>query len=273
MRGMAKSFGARFLGLGLAMIAAASLLLSGFLLVQTWRLKGPVTAGLQSGLDGIASTLTTTANSLTAIDRSLEATSEGLKALQDTAQSAAGSLHTQAASIQSLGSLFSADLPTALTAAQTAMIGAQSGAKAVEDTLTVLTANPAFAATPYQPAIPLSTALAGVADGLGALPGPMQTVGEQLATTSGDITSLENTVTLFATSLEGLRGKLDDARKSIAVYRDEVDTLGTRLESLRAGAPKWIAWAAWLITFLLAWLGLLQLYGVGRGLRWMARGR
>jgi hypothetical protein len=269
---MAKSLLIRFGGLGLVLVAAASLFLTGFVLVQTWRLKGQVTASLQSGLDVISSTLTTTSEGLAAIDGSLEATSSSLKSLQDTAQSAAGSFHSQSASIQSLATLFSTDLPVALTGAQTAMIGAQAGAKEVEDTLTVLTSNPAFAATPYRPAISLSTALSGVAAGLGALPTPMQAAGRNLVTTSGDLTTLETSMTNFAASLDALRGKLEESRKTIGRYQEEVDKLGGRVSRLRADVPKWITGAAWAISFLLGWLVILQFCVLGRGFRWMVRG-
>jgi peptidoglycan hydrolase CwlO-like protein len=272
MLGMAKSFLIRFVGLWLVLFTSASLLLTGFVLLQSWRMKGQVTTSLQAGLDVVSSTITTTSNSLGAINQSLEATSGSLKSLQDTAQSAAGSIHSQAASIQSLSTLFSVDLPAAMTGAQTAMIGAQAGAKQVEDTLTVLTSNPAFAATPYQPAIPLSTALSGVAAGLGALPAPMQTAGGKLSTTSGDLTTLESSVTNFVASLDALRTKLEDARKTIGRYQEEVDKLSGRIARLRAGLPRWITGAAWAITFLLGWLGILQFCVLGRCFRWMVRG-
>jgi len=272
MRGMAKSLMIRFFGLGLALVAAASLLLTGFVLVQTWRVKGPVTESLQSGLDVISSTLTTTSKGLAAIDQSLEATSGSLKSLQDAAQTAGNSIHSQAASIQSLAALFSKDLPVALIGAQTAMIGAQAGAKEVENTLTVLTSNPAFAATPYRPAISLSTALSGVASGLGALPAPMQAVGGNLSTTSTDLASLETSVTNFAASLEQLRGKLDEARKTVEGYQEELNKLGARLSRLRTGVPKWVTWVVWSISFLLGWLGILQFCVLGRSFHWMMRG-
>ena len=272
MRGMAKSFLIRFLGLGLALVAAASLLLTGFVLLQTWRLQGRVTTNIQSSLDVISSTLVTTSDGLTAIGQSLEAISDSLKTLQNAAISAGGSIHSQAASLQTLSTLFGKDLPDAFTGAQTAMIGAQASAKKVEDTLTVLTSNPAFAATPYNPPILLSTALSGVAGGLGALPVPMQAAGGNLSTTSSGLTILEITVTNYAASLEQLRAKLGDACTVVERYQQELDRLGERVTRLRAGVPKWVRWAALGLSFLLGWLMIIQLFALGRGLRWMMRG-
>jgi hypothetical protein len=40
MRDMTKSITIRFLGLGLALVSVASLLLTGYVLLQTWRLQG-----------------------------------------------------------------------------------------------------------------------------------------------------------------------------------------------------------------------------------------
>jgi hypothetical protein len=269
---MAKSLAIRFFGLGLALVAAASLLLTGFALLQTWRLQGRVTTNLQSGLDVISSTLVTSSAGLTTTAQSLEATSASLKTLQEAVISAAGSLHSQAASLEALSALFSKDLPAALTGAQTAMIGAQASAKEVEDTLTVLTSNPAFAATPYNPPVSLSTALSGVAGGLGALPAPMQAAGANLSTSSVDINTLEVTLTNFATSLEQLRTRLDEARTVLARYQQELDKLEARVIRLRAGVPKWVQWGGWALSFLLGWLGILQVFVLGGGLRWMLRG-
>ena len=273
MRDMAKSFLIRFLGLGLALVAAASLLLTGFGLLQAWRLQGRVTASIQSSLDVISSTLMTTSDGLTVIEQSLEATSDSLKSLQDAASSAGGSIHSQAASLQALSTLFGKDLPDAFTGAQTAMIGAQVSAMEVEDTLTVLTSNPAFATTPYNPPVLLSTALSGVAGGLEALPAPMQAAGGNLSTTSGDLTTLEITVTNFAASLEQLRAKMGDTSIVVERYQLELDRLGERVTWLRAGVPKWVRWAALGLSFLLVWLGIIQLFALGRSLRWMTRGK
>jgi hypothetical protein len=214
----------------------------------------------------------TTSDGLTAIGQSLEAISDSLKTLQGAAISAGGSIHSQAASLQALSTLFSKDLPDAFTGAQTAMTGAQGSAKKVEDTLTVLTSNPAFAATPYNPPILLSTALSSVAGGLGALPVPMQTAGGNLSMTSSDLTILEITVTNYAASLEPLRAKLGDACTVVERYQQELDRLGERVTWLRAGVPRWVRWAALGLSFLLGWLMIIQLFALGRGLRWMMRG-
>jgi hypothetical protein len=272
MRGMAKSFLTRFLGLGLSLVAAASLLLTGFILLQTWRLQGRVITNIQTSLDIISSTLVTTSDGLTTIGQSLEAISDSLKSLQNAAISAGGSFHSQAASLQALSTLFSKDLPNAFMGAQTAMTGAQAGAKEVEDTLAVLTSNPAFAATPYNPPLLLSTALSGVANELGALPVPMQATGENLSTTSGNLTALEITVTDFAASLEQLRAKLGDASAVVERYQQELGRIGKRVNWLRAEVPKWVRWAALGLSFLLGWLVIIQLFTLGRGFHWMMRG-
>ena len=272
IQSMAKSFSIRFIGLWLAIVAAASLLLTGYGLLQTWRLQGRATASLQSGLDVITSTLATSSEGLTTISQSLQSTSDSLKSLQDAVLSASSSLHSQAASLQTLSTLFGKDLPEALTGAQTAMIGAQAGAKNVEDALTVLTSNPAFAAVPYNPPVLLSTALSGVASGLGALPAPMQAAGGNLSSASTDLTTLEATFSNFATSLGQLRLKLDEARTVVARYQQELDRLEVRVINLRAGVPKWVRWAGMGLTFLLGWLGILQIFALSRGLRWMMRG-
>ena len=272
IQAMAKSFAIRFLGLWLALVAAASLLLTGDGLLQTWRLQGRATISIQSGLDVISSTLATSSEGLTTISQSLQSTSDSLKSLQDAVLSAGTSLHSQAASLQTLSTLFGKDLPVALTGAQTAMIGAQSGARNVEEALTVLTSNPAFAATPYNPPVLLSTALSGVASGLGALPAPMQAAGDSLSSASSDLTTLETTFTNFAASLGQLRVKLDEARTVVERYQQELDRLETRVITIRNGVPKWVRWAGIGLTFLLGWPAILQAFALSRGWRWMVRG-
>jgi len=272
MRDMAKSFLIRFLGLWLALVAAASLLLTGFGLLRVWRLQGQVTASIQSSLDVISSTLMTTSDGLTAIGKSIEATSDSLKSLQDAVLSGGGTIHNQAASLQTLSTLFGKDLPDAFTGAQTAMIGAQASAMEVEDMLTVLTTNPVFAASPYNPPVLLSTALSGVASELETLPAPMQAAGANFSTTSADLSTLEITLTNFAASLEQLRAKMEDTITVVERYHQELDRLGERVTWLRAGVPKWVRWADLGLSFLFGWLGIMQLFALGRGLRWMMRG-
>jgi uncharacterized phage infection (PIP) family protein YhgE len=260
------------MGLGLVLVAAASLLLTGYCLLQTWRLQGKVTASLQSGLDVISNTLSSSSDGLTTISQSLQSTSDSLVTLQDAVLSAGSSAHNQAASLQSLSTLFSKDLPDAMTGAQTAMIGAQVGAKEVEDTLTVLTSNPAFSATPFNPPVPLSTALSGVASGLGALPAPMKTAGSNLATVSSDTTTLEDSFKDFAASLEKLRAKLDESRSVLERYQQQLDKLENRLSWLRAEIPKWVRIVKYALSFLLGWLGAVQFYALMRGWNLMMRG-
>jgi uncharacterized coiled-coil protein SlyX len=220
----------------------------------------------------ISSTLKTSSDGLTSIGQSLDSISDTLKTLQDAAQSAGNSFHSQSTSLQTLSTLFGKDLPDALTGAQTAMISAQVSAKDVEDTLSVLTSNPAFAATPYNPPVQLSTALSGVAGGLGALPAPMQAVAGDLSTASDNLIILEATMTNFAASLEQLRDKLYESRTVVGRYQQELDRLKDRVSWLRAGVPKWVRWAVWGISFLLGWLMIVQFFALGRGWRWMMRG-
>jgi hypothetical protein len=273
MRDMARSIAIRFIGLGLSLVAAASLLLTSFCLLQIWREQGRITTSLQSSLDVITSTLVASSDGLAAINQSLEVTSDSLKSLQDAAQSAGGAFHSQATSLEALSSLFGKDMPEALRDVQASMIGAQVGAKDVEDTLTVLTSNPAFAASPYNPPLLLSTALSSVADGLGVLPVPMEVVAGNILTTSEDLSTLDITVTNFAASLEQLRWKLDDARIVINGYQQELDKLEERVVWLRAGVTKWVRWGVLGISFFLSWMVILQLFTLGRGLRWMMRGK
>jgi uncharacterized membrane protein YukC len=86
------------------------------------------------------------------------------------------------------------------------------------------------------------------------------------------MTALAITMTDFAASLEQLRARLGDANTVVGRYQQELDRLGERVTRLRAGAPKWVRWAALGLSFLLVWLLIIQLFALGRGLRWMMRG-
>ena len=260
----------RLIGLVLIVIAAISLLISGWGLYQIWMLRQPVADAAVAGIDLFAETLNTTSDALKVTSESLQSASDTVSAIERTSLSVAQAMSTTRTTIGSFANLTGKDLPTSIDATRTALKSAQSSAVVVDSVLTTLSRIPLINIQ-YNPAVPLSTALGDVAKSLDDLPPTFSTIGRNLNTTGDGLDQVVANLNELPRTTRQLQQNIADAQKVVTRHQGEVDALQKMIQPIKPSLPTALTAIALGLTFLVFWLGVLQLQMLLNGLE-MLRG-
>ncbi len=257
----------RLIGLAMILIALPSLVLTLFVLVQVWNLQHPVTNSLLSGVDAFIGTLDSASAGLVTMQQSLDTTAENITDLENTSQSLTQSLHDAGPLMNSLTSLTGKDLPTTITATRQSLNSAESSALLIDDVLSGLTRVPFLPVAPYQPQVPLHTAIAQVSTSLDNLSPSLGSIDQSLHTTTGNLATIETQTQEMSQSIDRIKKNLTDIKQSVTEYQTTVARLRVQLVDLKAAIPVWVMVATWLSSFVLAWLALVQIGWLVRGVQ------
>lgn len=256
----------RIIGIVFIAIAAISLLISGWGVLQIWTLRQPVAEAAIAGVDLFAQTLDTTSDALKVTSASLQSASDTVTMTERTSLSVAQTMSTTRTTIGSFADLMSKDLPTSIDATRTALKSAQSSAVVVDNVLTTLSRVPLINIQ-YNPDVPLSVSLDHVASSLDNLPPTFSAVGQNLNTTD---TSLDQMVTILnelPKTTQQLQRNIADAQQVVTRYQSEVAGLQRIIQPIKPSLPMALTAIALGLTFLVFWLGVLQAQVLLKGLQ------
>jgi archaellum component FlaC len=257
----------RLFGLAMILIALPSLVLTVFILVKVWNLQSPATNSLLSSIDVFIGTLDSASAGLVTMQQSLDTTAENITDLEKTSQSLSQSLHDAGPLMNSLTTLTGKDLPTTITATQQSLNSAESSALLVDDMLSALTRVPFLPVAPYQPQVPLHTAIAQVSTSLDNLSPSLSSIDQSLETTTGNLATIESQMQEMSQSIDKIKKNLTDIKQSVVDDQTTIARLRVQLADLKAAIPVWVMVATWLSSFVLAWLALVQIGWLVRGVQ------
>lgn len=256
----------RITGLLMVIIGAGSLLITLFALIQVWRLRQPVTQSLQSNLRVISETLTTTSEGLLLTSQSLDSVQASVTALGITVDTLGKSIEDSTPMMDSLVVLVGEDLPETISSTQTSLSSAQESAKIIDAVLRALTIfNPSI----YNPPVPLNIALGRVSQSLDGLPKSFSRMEDSLKRTKANLATVQTQIESMSAEIGSINDSLEASRKVITQYQGLVARAEKSVASLENRAPAGVTTLAWMLSFLLFWLGVAQAGLVLRGLEWM----
>jgi hypothetical protein len=252
----------RLVGFLLTVAAMAGIIFSIAGLIEIWRYRPAVTKSVTDNLALFDQTLNTTQGVLTIVGQVVQTTTVGVASLQTTTQALAQAIHSTNPMLDSLTSLTSAGLPAAVDAAQTSLASAQTSALLIDNVLAALTSIPFSPVAAYKPAVPLHTALAQVSDSMNTLTPALTTINSSLAEGKTNLGIVEAELTKISESTQGIGTTLGNAQTVIAQYEAATTQLKANVEATQRAAPTWMTAVAWILSFLLGWLLIVQL-GLG----------
>jgi len=258
----------RIAGVFGVLVAAGSLLVSAFALLQTWRLRPTVTAEIQSNLQVISATLSTTEEGLLIASESLTSTQRSIDGLQATVNTLGKSIDDTTPMLRSLAVLMREDLPETVSSAQTSLGSAQQSAKIIDAVLRALTFfNPSL----YKPSVPLDQALGQVSQSMADLPGSFKTIELGLQNTQVNLTMTRLQIEQIAGQIGQINDSLEDAQKVIGQYQRLVGSMQSAVAKISQRIPTVVDALAWSFSFLLFWLGVSQAGLLSRAWTWARR--
>ncbi len=257
----------RILGLVAFLVSLLSLLLTLYILVQVWSLQQPITNSLLSSADSFAAALDSASDGLAIMHQSIDTTSANVDQLESTSQSLAQSLHDTEPLMNSLTTLTGKDLPFTIAATQQSLNSAESTALLVDNTLGALARVPFLPITPYQPQVPLHTAIEQVSTSLDNLSPSLSSIDKGLHTTSGNQATIETETRQMSQSMDEIKRNLVDIKQTVGQYQTSVAKLRGQVADLRMAIPGWVMIATWLSTFVFGWLALIQVEWLAGGVQ------
>ena len=241
-------------------------------IMDIWRYRPTVTQTVTDNLALFDRTLITTQDGLTIVSQVVQTTTVDIASLQTTTQALARAIHDTNPMLDSLSSLTGNDLPAAVKATQTSLASAQGSALLIDNVLSALTSIPFSPVAAYKPDVPLHTALAQVSTSLDALTPSLATINTSVANGKTNLSVVEVELNNISETTKGISDTLASAQTVIDRYQAVTQQLKTRVEATQLVAPGWIMTGAWILSFVLVWLLIVQLGLFAQGLD-MLRGR
>jgi chromosome segregation ATPase len=255
-------------GLGYLFVftAALGLIMGLFMLVSVWRYR-PILLELISGnIQILDQSLTTTQDGLEIISQEVQLISTNMTSLLDTTQALGDTIHASGPMLDSLNNLTSKDLPNTITATQSALLSAQSSAQLMDNVLSTLTSIPFINVAPYQPQVPLHTALSDVSTSLNSLRPALVSINASLTLSKNNMSALEKEMTKISETTKDMSSTFSGVQAIVNQYKVTTQTLQNQIQAIRSAAPGWINSLAYLFTLGLLWFMLAQASLLAQGL-------
>jgi hypothetical protein len=260
----------RLVGGALIAAAVAGLVFSLVAIVGVWRAERSMKRGLTTSLELLDTTLETTADALTIAGQSLDQANGSLDTLVDAIRTTGKTFSDTLPLIDSLTQVTTEAVPDTVSATQTALESAQSSAEVVDSTLTLLTSIPLLPIAPYDPDVPLSQALADVADSLDAIPESLAGMEGALENSSANLTEIGGQLEAIAGDIEAIDASLADARAVTSEYLQVITTLQQQVDLARASVPRRLDLIAVFLSLALVWLVVTQIGLMVQGFEMLA---
>ncbi len=258
----------RILGGALTLFSIISLVLSLLGVYEVWSLRGRVTGSVDESLALMSSTLTTSDRALKDVDSQLTVAQDALASAELAARGVASSMGATSDSLRTSSTIVGTDLPATIRTTQTAILNAQSSAKLIDNLLTTLAAIP-FLGLDYRPAVPLNQQLGAMARSLDSLPGLTTDLGSQIGQTATELDNAQAQTTTLADTLHKSQAGFAESRAAVAEFRTRVAKAQDLVGRAQTEAPGAITWVAIGVTFVLAWLVVVQVATLVVGLDWL----
>jgi hypothetical protein len=225
-------------GVLLVVAAVAGLIISGAGTVGVWRLERAVVTGMETNFGLLDTTLQTTVDGLTVAEEALDQADAALSSLVATIETSGKSISDTEPLMETLAQVTTEDLPETISTTQIALESAQSSARVIDSTLTVLTSLPLLPVERYAPRVPLNEALEEVVTSLDTIPATLESMEGALTTTAGNLNTLEGQFAEIATSVAAINTSLSAARVVVTQYQQVVGSLQQQVASARVSLPR-----------------------------------
>lgn len=223
-----------------------------------WQVRAVMVANLESTLGLLEDTIKATGDALVVADDSLGAATTSVDALATTIRTTGKSVKDTLPMMESLTKLTSEDLPTTIETTQKALYSAQSSARVIDSTLSMLSTIPLLPLPTYDPQVPLGDSLGSVAKSLDPLPDSLIGMKTSLETAQANLGEVGGQFDTIANNVTQINASLTESKNVIGQYQGVVSTLQQQISQTKASLPNYVDIMAWVFTVVLIWLGLTQ---------------
>jgi hypothetical protein len=242
--------------------AGAGIILSLLGLLAVWVYRPKVTRSVVENLALVNQGFNSTEAVLSTVDQMVQTTSADVSSLQTTTQALSLGIHDANPMFDSLMQLTGRDLPNAITSTQASLASAQSSAVLIDNTLSAISRLPIFPVPPYNPDVPLHTALQNVSTSLDNLSPSLLKINASLGSGKTDMAAVDTELSRISASTQEIGISLANAQAVLIVYKGTIRQLRSNLEGATGKLPKWILIGCWIVSLVFAWTIISQI-GLG----------
>lgn len=247
------------LGILIALASAASLLLSLFLISQTWLWSHTITQRLLIVSDHVSETLSNTSQTLEWLKGMNVEISQTVSTTQSALLTMAQSAHETTILLDSLIILTGETLPEFIATTQTSIESAKDTAQLIDGIMNAISRIP-FLGQTYSPEQSLSASLSRISADLDQFSPQLKTMQTDLKKSQANLKIMEEQVMRFAYSLQTTQDELNQSSQLMDHYAQQITQLQVELNPFKRHLPGWVKTLAWGITFFMSWLAGLQGY-------------
>ena len=257
----------KLLGGFLVLLAIAGLIVTIYSLQSLLKVDEVLSPKIESGFEMAGHSLELTTQALDVVEETLNTTSLNITSMRAALLTMAQSVHDASPILGSLSKVTGETLPDTITATQASLETAQTTAKTIEDFFRVITSIPLMPGEPYNPKVPLDTALGQISADLSEINPQLAEMDENLGEAQTNLKALESDLVKINLELLWINEKLTAAVEVIDQYRDLIEDLQEGLDRLKSQVPGWIAAGTAFLVFILAWVAIYQVDLMVRGYR------
>jgi len=255
----------RTLGKTLVILSVLGILFSLSGIAGLWITKPRLQAGLMEFVEILDNTLYTTSNGVKLLHDTLSQSQTDLEEVSLSLGTLRSTLESVTASLDISATLVGDDIRLTIIQTQIALSSAASGAKIIDDTLSLIDRIP-FVEIDYRPQVPLHISLEQVAGSLEEIPTALESLERTLKDTSTGLSLLSEDLVELSTDIASLSDDLGDAGEVLEEYALITQTALEKIETLRSKLPWNLSLISIFFTGMLLWLGIAQVNGILQGL-------
>lgn len=250
----------RIIGVLLILAAILGLIVSIGAMYIIWNVQGNITTSLQNTIDLLGQTLETTAQGLVVTQAALQNSVDMIGSLQATVETTAEAIGTTDPLLEEISGLLAEKLPNTIRATQTSLETAQQSAATIDMVLRAMSGIPLIGPSiGYDPQVPLSDALGGVAQQLENIPDTFLAMEEKLTTTQSSMQTFQADLTVMADSVGQIQSSVAQYDQVIGGYQASLEQVLTQLETLSANLPNIVRTLTIGLTAFLVWMAIAQI--------------
>jgi len=258
----------KILGAIVCLFSAVCLVGSGYALVKTWEIQAEISRKLLDATNEAQSVLKNAGNGLETTAQTISATINTLSALRPTLLSVSNGVHNAEPAFNELQTITAESLPATITSTQASLLTAQQSAAAMEGVLSLVSQIPFFPGGTYDPEVSLESSLGNLSDDIEALREPLENMQAAIGNAQDSLDGLDNQIIKLILLLDQIRYNLESANGKVADSREQVLDAQAHLQELEPLIPVWVRSGAYLLSFILVWIGMAQVSWIFQGFKW-----
>ncbi len=239
-------------------------------LYLTWTTLPGITRSTTQAVELMDAFLQSTTDLIEILDGSLEKSVSTFAAAGEALASTGEALHSTSEMTGAVGDLIGGQIASLISQTHDSLVTVQSSARLVDDTLGLISKVPLLGAR-YAPETSLEESITGVATSLETVPARLSEVQSSLKDASTDIGALQGELTTLSTDLLQIKADLHDAQQIMGNYQGMINQARDSLASIRGNLIRSIRLAGWVVSAVLVWLLLAQLGIFFQGLNLLQR--